>query len=387
MLALVLASVPELTIGRWANSICPLVERKYGKSRQLSVKVVVSSSLTADEVTIVNDLRRAGLAPGSAALAVAMATREHSRPEAELVDIVRQYQSLETKLAAADAINDLKIRGWLSEYVSYGTTLLRAAPDLRTQIARRLTTPSVADRLLMLRAVNDPYVQVIGHMNDEVVYTSYLDVLRGARSEICLPMLATTPTLASVPILQERAANGVNAKILLGEPSLVARLRGKSMAGVAADAIAGWRAHAKGRPAFKVRVATNEADLTLATSLIVDGQLLRVDVYDPRRQRSLQGVLLEVKSPADLELNLVRVCLEQFERAWRRARPAGLPYVLWWVRREIKWVLAGLMVVATVASRDDTVTLAIVGSMAATQIMNALASSKDDLQAFFKTDS
>ena len=64
----------------------------------------MSGSLTPEELAIVDGLRHEGISNGSAALAVAMVTREHSRPENELRDIIRQYQHLESAAAASDAI-------------------------------------------------------------------------------------------------------------------------------------------------------------------------------------------------------------------------------------------------------------------------------------------
>jgi hypothetical protein len=340
--------------------------------------------LTPEELAIVDALRHEGIPAGSAALAVAMVTREHSRPESELRDIIRQYQHLESAAAASDAVGDLRRRKWLTEEISYGLSLVRQAPDLKQQLATLLKDPGVDWHLSMLRAVHDPYVRVVGQMNDNVVYTSYLDLLRGARSEICLPMMATTPTLSSVAILKERAEKGVRVKVLLGAPSVVARMRGETMRSTAVDAIAGWRAHAQGRRTFEVRIAHKEADLQLATCMLIDGRVLRFDVYDPWHQRSLQGVMLEATSPAGMTLNLITLFKEQFNEAWRRAQPAGYPWAVWLVKREARWAAAVLMVVATFLFRESVVGLAIVGSMAATQVMNALASSRRDIATFFR---
>lgn len=344
----------------------------------------MGGSLTQDELAIVDNLRHKGVPNGSAALAVAMVTREHSRPANELGDIIRQYQHLESPAASSEAIADLRRRNWLTEESSYGVGLLQQASDLKHQLALLLNDPGIEERLSMLRAVHDPYVRIVGQMNDKVVYTTYLDLLRGAHSEICLPMMATTPTLSSVAVLKERAERGVRVKVVLGAPSVVGRMRGEAMRSTAVDAIAGWRAHAKGRRTFEVRIARKEVDLQLATCMLIDGRILRFDVYDAWHQRSLQGVMLEATSPAGLELNLIALFKEQFNQAWQRAQPVGFPLAVWWVKREARWAAAAAMVLATLMLRDSGAGLAIVGSMAATQIMNALASSRRDIVAFFR---
>jgi hypothetical protein len=331
---------------------------------------------------VVTALRREGIPGGSAALAVAMVTREHSRPESELLDIVRQYQALESSADALEAIADLRRRGWLMEEISYGVALVQQAPDLKHQLALVLKDPTIESRLSMLRSVHDPYVRIIGQMNDSAVYTTYLNLLRNAQSEICLPMLATTPKLNSVPILQDRAEKGVRVRVLLGATDVVGRLRGEIMRGVAADSIAGWRAHARGRKCFELRIAHEQADMELATCMLIDGTVLRFDVYDPRRQRSLQGVMIEVSSPHDLELNLVRLFKDRFEEAWSHSRPAGLPQVLWWLKREARWVAAGATVLIAFLFRNDNFGLAVTGSIAATQVTNAVASSWHTIRTY-----
>jgi predicted transcriptional regulator len=111
----------------------------------------MSASLTSDERNIIQRLKDTGLPPASASLAVVMSTREHSRPEAELVDIVRQYMWLESSNDAREAIRYLKEKGWLEDYTTYGTTLVRQSAKLRKKIADELNDQSVKDQLKQIR--------------------------------------------------------------------------------------------------------------------------------------------------------------------------------------------------------------------------------------------
>lgn len=52
-------------------------------------------TLSADEIDLADKLHLTGLSRPAAVLAVVMATRDHARPEDEMVEIVRQYPSLE----------------------------------------------------------------------------------------------------------------------------------------------------------------------------------------------------------------------------------------------------------------------------------------------------
>jgi hypothetical protein len=341
----------------------------------------MSAALTPDELLVVNRLEQAGVPRSSAALGVVMTTREHARPESELADIVRQYQGLESPASAQAAIRDLRRRGWLVDRESYGLTLVQQAPQLKGTLAGVLHDPRVEVLLSALRALHDPSVRIVGQMNESTVYVTYLDLLGNAQSEICLPMLATSPRLSSVPILQERAEKGVHVRALLSSPEVVGRIRGKVMRASAVDAIAGWRANASGRPSFEVRISDDECDIELATCMLVDG-VLRLDVYDPRRQRSLQGVLFEISSIDGMEPNVIRMFKDRFDDAWRRSRPAGVPRVLWRLKREARWTTAFVATALAFELRDNAFWLAISGSIAATQISNALVSSWSTIKMF-----
>ena len=329
-------------------------------------------ALTPEENSIVQSLTNKGLAPASAALSVVMATREHSRPEAELADIVRQYQGLELPDEALSAIRDLKQRGWIEPYDTYGQTILRQATGLRGLLADFLGDKNAKDTLKKIRSSVDPVVRIRGSMNDEEVYLSYLELLKTAQSEICLPMLATTPKLESVPILQERARKGVKVKVLLAAPHLVATLRGETMRRAAVEAIRGWTIHSKDIPAFEVRVVQHLCDTYIATCMCIDGRLLRLDVYDPFKQRSLQGTLIEFECPQNLDLNVVRLFRDRFDEAWNRAKPAGLWWLpCWWFSRSWRWCLFVLFSILAWNFAKKPVALGVFSSAAASFLFTA----------------
>jgi hypothetical protein len=194
---------------------------------------------------------------------------------------------------------------------------------LREKIAKKLGDPSVADRLLAMRANLEPFVKVIGPMNDEVVYTTFLELLKGAQKEICLPMLATTPYEETVHILRERASAGVRVRILLGDPSLVAKWRGETMRKIAEERISQWVNAFKDRSTAEVRLSHSTEDMSLATCFSIDRETVRLDVYDPYTQRSLEGVMVEIVSPQGLSLNLIRIFQSLFDSAWSRAYSVG----------------------------------------------------------------
>jgi len=335
----------------------------------------VSARLTREELTIIWALRDAGVAVPEATLAVIMITRGHARPEGELADIIRQYQNLEDRTVSEEAIAQLKAKGWLVVSKSYDQNLIHQAPDLKEKLAETLEDPSLPNQLSKLRSTLERNIRILGSMNDQFVYGSYLDLLRTAQREICLPMLATSPHLSSVPILQERARRGVHVRILLGAPEIVAKLRGQTFVAMARDSISGWAENARGIERMEVRVAHSFENMFIATSMSIDEHILRFDVYDPLRQRSLEGIMLEVESPVGLQFNLVSLFQIYFNDAWNQAEPVQrFGKVRWWLTRGWQWwafILSTIIAFMLSASFWG----GIVGSVAATFLVNALVSS------------
>lgn len=345
----------------------------------------MTAQMTPTEMQVAQRLHHAGLPRPAATLAVAMVTREHSRPENELIHIVRQYQWLESPQEARDAVADLKRREWLVERSSYGTMLLQQHAYLRKKIADFLGDDSVKELLKSIRSTVDPYVSIIGSMSDDFVYTSYLDLLASAGSEICLPMLSTSPQLGSADVLKQRAKSGVHVRILLGSPTVVATLRGNGMKKTAEDAIRGWSEHAKGVPNIEVRVAHEVTDTYIATCLLIDGRTLRFDVYDPHKQRSLQGTLVQFDATAGLDLNICRIFASYFNEAWDRARPVGLfSSVWWWIKRYWNfWV--GLAFCMAAFSTSNAVVQGIFVSISAGLWANGILNAFNDLAKWVRS--
>lgn len=300
-------------------------------------------SLHRTELEIADDLARTGLQRSASILAVVMATRAHARPEDELVAIIRQYPNLEDASIAADAVRELARMGWLQTSQSYGIHFTHQAPDLRERIEQRTAIAGTADRLLQ-RATVESAVTVVGAMTDQVVYSSFLDILRRAQHRIRLPMLATEPYAETVRILRERAEVGVRIQLLFGSPRLVARWRGEAMREIAAERIVRWQRHFKRYPNVQIRISPHADDMAIATCVGIDDNLARIDVYDPVTQRSLQGTMIEIESPLGMKLNLVRIFLDLFDTAWQRGLSTGqFAHGRWLMRRFWKLEMGGIV--------------------------------------------
>ncbi|WP_143254270.1 phospholipase D-like domain-containing protein [Amycolatopsis keratiniphila] len=294
-------------------------------------------TLDRSELRIAQDLQQAGMTRSAAILAVVMATRGYDRPERDLAEIVRHYPGLESIAEARLAIQDLLHRKWLTRNVIHGVTVTGRVPRLADLIATRLGDQGIADRLLTLRVTLEPYIKVLGPMEDSSVFHSYLDLLRSARSEICLPMLVTPPYEETVRALRERAEAGVRIRILLAAPTLAAKWRSETMRTISTERIDAWVREFKNHPNVEIRLSRTAEDMELATCFSIDGEIVRFDIYDPYRQRSLEGVMIEVAAPQGMLPNFVRIFLRLFEEAWSGAVHVSIrARILWFFRKRWK---------------------------------------------------
>ncbi|KFZ78782.1 hypothetical protein ED92_30570 [Amycolatopsis sp. MJM2582] len=298
-------------------------------------------TLDRSELRIAQDLQQVGMTRPAAMLAVVMATRGYDRPERDLAEIVRHYPGLESVAEARLAIQDLLHRKWLTQTVIHGVAVTGRVSHLAQLIATHLGDQSVADRLLAIRVTLEPYIKVLGPMENSSIFHSYLDLLRSARSEICLPMLVTPPYEETVRALRERAEAGVRIRILLAAPTLAVKWRSETMRSISRERITAWVREFRNHPTVEIRLSRTAEDMELATCFSVDGEIVRFDIYDPYRQRSLEGVMIEVAAPQGMLPNFVRIFLRLFEEAWSNSAHVSLPArLLWSLRKQWKAWLA-----------------------------------------------
>lgn len=345
--------------------------------------------LNDQEKTLIQELCHGGIENALATLAVVMLIHEYARPEEEIIDIVRRYPGLEIRAVAAKNIAELRGMGWLVTASSYGQLLLQPAPDIAQKIAGYLKNPSLADEILQLRMQYDEKsTLVLGPMNSLVVYQSFLAALRSAQREICLPMLATSPHQDSVAILKERAQHGVHVRILLASHDLVSKLRGEANKQASRDAIHGWIHNAKGIDTMEVKIVHSLNDALIASCLCVDGRLLRFAVYAPDQQRSLDGMMVQIQSSQGLHLNIVKLFQLYFDDVWSHAEPTHFFGRLWWrLPKGWQWWAFGCFAVLGLISYDRLNApywAGILGSVAATFLLNAVVASATAIRAFFK---
>jgi hypothetical protein len=136
---------------------------------------------------------------------------------------------------------------------------------------------------------------------------------------------------------------------------------------------------------MEIRIASDSDDMNLASCMLVDGRILRLDIYDHTRQRSLEGVMVHVETPAGMELNIIGLFKARFEDAWSGASPSGFPKrLLWYLRKGWQWWLFAVLTVASFLVEKNVVALSILASAAATFLVNAAVDSWTSLRRWFR---
>lgn len=282
-----------------------------------------AGALTSEEVHLARTLISAGLKDADAYAAIAMYTRAHSRPEEEIIDIMSLYAGLSGHNTAQKALAELRRKNWIIESSPHQSSKVHlvAHSDFPKIVAEFLNDPKFEYEVQRARRGNAPKIEIIGQMNDPIVYQTFGPKINEATNEILLPMINTTPNLAQVQELQNAARNGVKVKILLATPKLVGLIRGNAAKSIAKQKIDGWIKHAKGIDNFQVKITGRASDLWLASSALIDGRTVRLDIYDPISQRSTQGIMLEIIS--DSESNIALVFKKLFNESWNGAHEPG----------------------------------------------------------------
>jgi hypothetical protein len=338
---------------------------------------------------LVRRLRSVGMNESVARLAVIMHIYRYERAEEGIIRIVGRHVGLEDHSVAGRAVSELKGMKWLVPLSFHGWPYLAAAPDIARMMAEKLNDLSLEGQIQQLRVAPDSdSVRILGGMNKIEVYVTFLEALSSAKNEICLPMLATSPDQYSLPIIQERAKKGVRVRILLGSPELVSQLRGEHQKYRAEEAFKEWKNSAKGIKKIQVRVVHTVDDMLIASGLSVDGRLVRSDVVDLHRP-TLEGIMVKFEpSGSNDTLNMVRLFQLYFDDVWRRAKPRGFFRTLWWrLAKGWQWGLFALFALLGLiinTSLKDTFWTGVVGSVAATFLVNALVATGPTIWALVR---
>jgi len=147
-------------------------------------------------------------------------------------------------------------------------------------------------------------------------------------------MLATSTGLEILPLLKERAMQGVSVRIILGSPKVVASLRGESQKERASRSLAEWRAVERDSPGIEVRETFSITDAILSGGSSFDDETVRFAIYDPYTERSQQAEMVVFGSQAK---NVVEVFNTHFDRAWTNSQRSGKASRILARTKQYKW--------------------------------------------------
>jgi hypothetical protein len=335
--------------------------------------------LSAAEQKVIMALNKSGMPISQATVVVIMTARSITRSRSQLVDVILTgYPGLEDDTETDSAVGALLASGWLVETSASGLTLCTAAPDIARRVAEYVDDPTIAERLLNARVLQDPSITLLGPINGEETRLAFLRALRGAQRDIRLPFLATPATLEPVSELESRARQGVRLRILLASPDVVSRIRGDSQRKRAHDSVRGWTDLTRDWPNTEVRVTKAPIDVLMSASCSFDETRAQLAVYDIWRQRSQESTLVEVYQIGS-KLNLVQLFNQHFDTAWNRARPtSGRTRYLWWFSR-LGWELVLFVSIACTALFLVRLPVLgnIAGGVAATALVTVMARYRD----------
>lgn len=143
-------------------------------------------------------------------------------------------------------------------------------------------------------------------------YTEMLEIIRYARSSVDYAVLTTEPYPATVRALETAAKNGVSIRILVASEKITREYKAQ---GSVLDL---WRRKFSNFNNVQIKVSEDGTMAELCSSVKVDG-VLRFDVYDHHRTRSLDGYLIEIRNNNGEDINLIHWYEEKFNKIWNNA--------------------------------------------------------------------
>ncbi len=164
------------------------------------------------------------------------------------------------------------------------------------------------------RIKDDIHVESKGKVGaDSRNYTEMLMRIKAAKRTVKYAVLTTEPYDATVNALMQAADGGVKVQILVASDRISKEYKNKRS--VASQ----WQAKFYQHENVSIKIFDDESTLDLCSSVLIDEKILRLDIYDPRRVRSLSGQLIEICSETYENINLIRWFSGKFDAAWKNA--------------------------------------------------------------------
>lgn len=294
---------------------------------------------------IIRNIEEAGLYSNvTTNLLVLMSTNNYIRSVDDLAGILCEYPGMPNPESLKKEINNCVQEGYLKKkllrYIEYcyqdSECLEKYLSNLPSYIQEKIincrTSYQGSECVRVLGLLSGGTQN--GYIND-----SFLQELSNAQREILLPMLNTSPNQKVIEILKERASNGVKVKILLPDyEKVVSKIRcGKE------DMTNKWVEQLAGTPNIEIRKYFKIEGAYIYSSLLIDKTFCRICVFDPVREKSSNGTLIEIHKNG-YDLNLIKMFIDKFNDIWFDSMPVTDTRFTWLLKNKIFWLIVGISV-------------------------------------------
>ena len=266
------------------------------------------------------------------AFLVVITTYPYERPADDLIRILSNYPLLDNKDKLLEAMDKLLTKKWLLIKRQVNIEVCCPCDNIHELIAKDLNNDDIGNRLFKLKKrhqADNLCAIFFGLVSGNSSYSTMIGRLKTAQNEICLPILNMPAYCNTIDALKERASNNVSVKLLIADDKIVKKIKNNQSGSTAGE----WGNALKGIPNVEIRIYDKIEYAKLASSVIIDSNLLRLVAYDPIRQRSTNGTLVEFYYPGH-KLNVVEIFSAYFYEAWNNSYKATSGEISKWSVRK-----------------------------------------------------
>lgn len=247
-------------------------------------------------------------------LLVIMYVYSYERPIFDLINILNEYPHLENKKSIVENFYKLIEIGFLEVKSSTNINLCFATKDLPNKLSILFEDNNIEGMLIDARKnqENDSCAIFLGSVSNNN-YISLINRFLYAQDEICLTFLNTEAYPDMVDVLKRRAFDGIKIRILLANKSIVEKYRKSYQYNVK-----NWVDIFDGNKNVEIRTYKRIKDLELCSSVIFDKSILRLVVFDPLKEKSSLGTLIEFHKKSS-DLNIISMFYDKYNETWDRA--------------------------------------------------------------------
>lgn len=248
-----------------------------------------------------------------ATLLTVMYVYSYERPVLDLIHILSEYPNLGSKDELGKNIDYYIEKKYLVLKRLNHIMVCTTNSNLPEMISNDLNDANIQLLMEKSREIQDHNLcaEMLGSVSNKN-YTSYINRLCSAQEEICLPLLNTAPYEDLIEALKDRADAGVKIKILFADKKISTQIR------MTVSMLNEWQRIFNGFKNVEIRIFHNIEDTILCSSILIDNSILRLVAFDPFRQKSSNGTLIEYYK-CNYNINIISMFKERFAEAWHNA--------------------------------------------------------------------